>query len=164
MTNVAIITATGQQVEIVAVNGGWTTISVDGETSKVRNGALSGHTAITAPTTAQLVIEKAKASARAKMDINERKNGKVDPLYLPQYTAYTAVRKDGTKIRSIDKGDAIAVMLRGQPLETTYKDAAAATGIALASLKDRFAHLNPGMQRMNLGNMIRRAMKESANA
>ena len=164
MINVAIITATGQQVEIVAVNGGWTTISVDGETSKVRNGALSGHTAITAPTTAQLVIEKAKASARAKMDINERKNGKVDPLYLPQYTAYTAVRKDGTKIRSIDKGDAIAVMLRGQPLETTYKDAAAATGIALASLKDRFAHLNPGMQRMNLGNMIRRAMKESANA
>ena len=164
MTHVAIITATGQQVEIVAVNGGWTTISVDGETSKVRNGALSGHTAITAPTTAQLVIEKAKASARAKMDINERKNGKVDPLYLPQYEAYTAVRKDGTKIRSIDKGDAIAVMLRGQPLETTYKDAAAATGIALASLKDRFAHLNPGMQRMNLGNMIRRAMKESANA
>lgn len=165
---IATRTATKTQVEIVSVNGGWTTIRAIGQqkTLKVRNGELTGHTTITkaTPVTAELVIEKAKASARVKMDINERKNGKVDPLYLPQYEAYTAVRKDGTKIRSIDKGDAIAVMLRGQPLETTYKDAAAATGIAIASLKDRFAHLNPGMQRMNLGNMIRRAMKESANA
>lgn len=165
---IATRTATKTQVEIVSVNGGWTTIRAIGQqkTLKVRNGELTGHTEITkaTPVTAELVIEKAKASARVKMDINERKNGKVDPLYLPQYEAYTAVRKDGTKIRSIDKGDAIAVMLRGQPLETTYKDAAAATGIAIASLKDRFAHLNPGMQRMNLGNMIRRAMKESANA
>jgi len=163
---IATRTATKTQVEIVSVNGGWTTIRAIGQvkTFKVRNGELTGHTEITkaTPVTAELVI--AKASARVKMDINERKNGKVDPLYLPQYEAYTAVRKDGTKIRSIDKGDAIAVMLRGQPLETTYKDAAAATGIAIASLKDRFAHLNPGMQRMNLGNMIRKAMKESANA
>jgi hypothetical protein len=163
---IATRTATKTQVEIVSVNGGWTTIRAIGQTAtlKVRNGELTGHTEITkaTPVTAELVI--AKASARVKMDINERKNGKVDPLYLPQYEAYTAVRKDGTKIRSIDKGDAIAVMLRGQPLETTYKDAAAATGIAIASLKDRFAHLNPGMQRMNLGNMIRKAMKESANA
>ncbi len=165
---IATRTATKTQVEIVSVNGGWTTIRAIGQTAtlKVRNGELSGHTEITkaTPVTAELVIEKARTSARVKMDINERKNGKVDPLYLPQYEAYTAVRKDGTKIRSIDKGDAIAVMLRGQPLETTYKDAAAATGIAIAGLKDRFAHLNPGMQRMNLGNMIRRAMKEAANA
>jgi hypothetical protein len=165
---IATRTATKTQVEIVAVNGGWTTIRAIGQTAtlKVRNGELTGHTEITkaTPVTAELVIEKARTSARVKMDINERKNGKVDPLYLPQYEAYTAVRKDGTKIRSIDKGDAIAVMLRGQPLETTYKDAAAATGIAIVSLKDRFAHLNPGMQRMNLGNMIRRAMKEAANA
>jgi hypothetical protein len=168
---IATRTATKTQVEIVSVNGGWTTIRAIGQvkTFKVRNGELSGHTEITkaTPVTAELVTAElviAKASARVKMDINERKNGKVDPLYLPQYEAYTAVRKDGTKIRSIDKGDAIAVMLRGQPLETTYKDAAAATGIAIASLKDRFAHLNPGMQRMNLGNMIRKAMKETANA
>jgi hypothetical protein len=165
---IATRTATKTQVEIVAVNGGWTTIRAIGQTAtlKVRNGELTGHTEITkaTPVTAELVIEKARTSARVKMDINERKNGKVDPLYLPQYEAYTAVRKDGTQIRSIDKGDAIAVMLRGQPLETTYKDAAAATGIAIVSLKDRFAHLNPGMQRMNLGNMIRRAMKEAANA
>ena len=164
MTHVAIITATGQQVEIVAVNGGWTTIFVDGETSKVRNGALSGHTAITAPTTAQLVIEKAKASARAKMDINERKNGKVDPLYLPQYTAYTTQLADGTKKRSIDKGDAVAVGLRKLTLDAVYATASSATGISQAGLRDRFAHLNPGMQRMNLGNMIRKALKETANA
>ena len=98
------------------------------------------------------------------MDINERKNGKVDPLYLPQYTAYATLLADGTKKRSIDKGDAVATSLRKLTLDAVYATAASATGISKAGLRDRFAHLNPGMQRMNLGNMIRKALKESANA
>ena len=165
---IAIRTATKTQVEIVSVNGGWTTIRAIGQqkTLKVRNGELENHTTITkaTPVTAELVIEKAKASARAKMDINERKNGKVDPLYLPQYTAYTTLLADGTKKRSIDKGDAVATSLRKLTLDAVYATAASATGISKAGLRDRFAHLNPGMQRMNLGNMIRKALKESANA
>ncbi len=165
---IATRTATKTQVEIVAVNGGWTTIRAIGQTAtlKVRNGELTGHTEITkaTPVTAELVIEKAKASARVKMDINERKNGKVDPLYLPQYTAYTTEMADGTKKRSIDKGDGVALALRKLTLDAVYATASSATGISQAGLRDRFAHLNPGMQRMNLGNMIRKAMKESANA
>ena len=165
---IATRTATKTQVEIVAVNGGWTTIRAIGQTAtlKVRNGELTGHTEITkaTPVTAELVIEKAKASARVKMDINERKNGKVDPLYLPQYTAYTTELADGTKKRSIDKGDAVAVGLRKLTLDAVYATASSATGISQAGLRDRFAHLNPGMQRMNLGNMIRKALKEALNA
>jgi hypothetical protein len=195
--NTAIITTTGERVEIVAVNGGWTTVqTMDAATRefKVRNGALSDHvtlsgmTAGLAMTKAELArsyndeivriynadgtgpVAKVKAAKvakaakepkapRAKMDPSERKNGAVDPLYLPQYTTYSAMRKDGTKIRSIDKGDAIAVMLRGADLITVYKDVAAATGIAIVELRERFAHLNPGMQRMNLGNMLRRATR-----
>ena len=44
---IAIITKTGEQVEIVAVNGGWTTVhtlGADTREMKVRNGALSKHT------------------------------------------------------------------------------------------------------------------------
>ena len=165
---IATRTATKTQVEIVAVNGGWTTIRAIGQTAtlKVRNGELTGHTEITkaTPVTAELVIEKAKASARVKMDINERKNGKVDPLYLPQYTAYAIQLADGTKKRSIDKGDDVALTLRKLTLDAVYSTAASATGISQRGLRDRFAHLNPGMQRMNLGNMIRKALKEALNA
>ena len=154
-----------KQVEVVAINGGWTTIrDLDtGFTEKVRNGELENHTEITkaTPVTAELVIAKAKASARVKMDINERKNGKVDPLYLPQYTAYTTELADGSKKRSIDKGDDVALALRKLTLDAVYSTAASSTGISQKGLRDRFAHLNPGMQRMNLGNMIRKALKEA---
>ena len=165
---IATRTATKTQVEIVSVNGGWTTIRAIGQqkTLKVRNGELTGHTEITkaTPVTAELVIAKARATARVKMDINERKNGKVDPLYLPQYTAYTTELADGSKKRSIDKGDGVALTLRKLTLDAVYATASSATGISQVGLRDRFAHLNPGMQRMNLGNMIRKALKESANA
>jgi hypothetical protein len=187
--NTAIITKTGERVEIVAVNGGWTTVqTMDAATRefKVRNGALSGHAALSGMT-AELAMQKAEQARvvrtynadgtgpvakikaakaakepkapRAKMDISERKNGAVDPLYLPQYETYSAVRKDGTKIRSIDKGDAVAKALRGQELVKTYADVAAATGVSVIELRERFCHLNPGMQRMNLGNMLRRATR-----
>ena len=168
---VAIIAATKAQVEIIEIKHGWTTVRDIGSNKeyKVRNSQLISRTTVepkivreynakTGPVTEMKAAKVAK-EPREKMDINERKNGKVDPLYLPQYEAYSAVRQDGTKIRSIDKGDAIAVMLRGQPLETTYKDVAAATGQSIADLRDRFCHLNPGMQRMNLGNMLRRATR-----
>ena len=165
---IATRTATKTQVEIVSVNGGWTTIRAIGQqkTLKVRNGELTGHTEITkaTPVTAELVIAKARATARVKMDINERKNGKVDPLYLPQYTAYAIQLADGTKKRSIDKGDDVALTLRKLTLDAVYSTAASSTGISQAGLRDRFAHLNPGMQRMNLGNMIRKALKEALNA
>lgn len=184
--NTAIITTTGERVEIVAVNGGWTTVqTMDAATRefKVRNGALSGHATLSGQT-AELVMQKAEIvrtynadgtgpvakiraakaaqepkAPRTKMDPSERKNGAVDPLYLPQYETYSAVRTDGTKIRSIDKGDAIAKALRGQELVKTYADVAAATGVSVIELRERFNHLNPGMQRMNLGNMLRRATR-----
>ena len=173
---VAIITKTGEQVEIVAVNGGWTTVhTLDADTRelKVRNGALSGHTTMS-DTAAQLAISKAEGNrakkattakeviARAKKPIEERLNGVVYAGYLPQYEAYATTLKDGSVRRSIDKGDAVAHQLRGLDLAATYKAAAAATGLGVKDLMARFEHLNPGMQRMNLGNMIRRVQREAA--
>jgi len=147
---VAIITATGEQVEIIGVTGGWTAIREmeNGDIRKVRNGALSGHTTITAPTTARL--------------IEERKNGVVYAGYLPQYEAYKTLTTEGETERSIDKGDSVALALRPQTLEQVYSTVASATDSPVTSLLERFGHLNPGMQRMNLGNMLRRALREAA--
>lgn len=170
---IATRTATTTQVEIVAINGGWTTIRAIGQTAttKVRNGELSGHTTLVAPIVRQYILDAtttdaviAKASGRTKMDNAERKNGRVDPLYLPQYTVYATQLTDGSVKRSIDKGDTVALALRRLTLDAVYATAASATSIAAPALLERFGHLNPGMQRMNLGNMIRRALRETANA
>lgn len=168
----AIVTATNQQVEIVAVNGGWTTVHTMGPDTrefKVRNGALSRHVTLSGRT-AELAMQKAQAAKaepvaraakepRKTLDPSERKNGVVYAGYLPQYTAYTTELADGSKKRSIDKGDSVALALRRLELVDVYKTVSSATGTAIVELRERFAHLNPGMQRMNLGNMLRRATR-----
>ena len=168
---VAIITKTNEQVEVIAVNGGWTTVkAANGDQFKVRNGAIGKIEKIdarVAPTTAKLVIAKAKKSAaaapkREKLPLEERKNGKVDPLYLQFYTGYTTVTKAGTVKRSIDKGDALALQLRALELPGVYAQVAKIVGLSKNDLLNRFGHLNNGMQRMSLGNMARKFMKEAA--
>ena len=166
--NVAIITKTGQQVEIIAKNGGWTTARVIGNAKhfKLRNGDLSGHTTVDAPITRAYIAkaEKSTKAPRAKLPIEERKNGVVYSGYLPQYQAYSTVTKSGEVKRSIDKGDAVAIALRPMTLEQVIAHVSKATGISQVGLRERFGHLNVGMQRMNLGNMLRKALKETANA
>lgn len=175
MTKIAIIKAANEQVEILSVSGGWTTVRDQaGVEKKVRNGALTEPVEITAPTTAKLVKAKIEEAPKApkepkapreKKPLNERLNGVVESLYLQFYQGYTTTRKDGTKVRSMDKGDSVAQSLRGLSMEDVYKHAAKMTHTGVADLQNRFGHLNPGMQRMNLGNMIRRVMREeSANA
>ena len=58
---------------------------------------------------------------------------------------------------SLDNGDITALQLRGQPLDEVYKIAAEITNRPEPELRKRYAHLNVGMQRMNLGNLIRSA-------
>jgi hypothetical protein len=81
-------------------------------------------------------------------------------LYLQFYQSYTTTLADGTKKRSIDKGDDVALRMRALDLDGVYEYAAEVTGASLGHLRDRFAHLNPGMQRMSLGNMVRKHFKE----
>lgn len=174
MMKVATLIKTGEQVEIVAVNGGWTTIQTlgaDTREMKVRNGALGEATKLSHQT-AELAMKKAeKARAaktpkaprapRAKKPLAERLNGVVEPLYLQFYQPYK-IERNGEVRRSMDKGDAVALQLREMDHEGMYRHAAHVTGLGVRDLKSRFEHLNPGMQRMNLGNMIRRVMKEQA--
>ena len=146
---IATITATREVVTIVSVSGGWTTIASNGGTRKIRNGALSDHRAV-------------PAAVEAKPVSTERKNGRVDPLYLQFYGKYSATRSDGATVKSLDNGDLTAQLLRAYTLDETYAYVAIATGVSSDSLKARYRHLNPGMQRMNLGNVLRKARKEYA--
>lgn len=58
---------------------------------------------------------------------------------------------------AVDSNDKVAKALRGGSLEDAYREASKATGIAMTQLKEKYGKLNPGMQRMNLGNRIRGA-------
>lgn len=58
---------------------------------------------------------------------------------------------------TMDNGDALAKKLRGAALEDVYAEAAKVLGESVSALQAKYKHLNPGMQRMNLGNRMRAA-------
>jgi len=158
---IATLANTNMQVEIIAVNGGWTTVRdvQTDKTFKVRNGSIGKVTEITEPQTLKAAkAPRAKAEPKApreRVPLEQRKNGKVDALYL-QFYQNVVVERGGVKVRSMDKGDEVAVLLRTMTLPDVYDYAAQVLGETMQDLVARFRHLNPGMQRMNLGNMIRR--------
>lgn len=72
--------------------------------------------------------------------------------------------------RSYDNADTVAEMFRGKTLEQVYTLAArdlkanGETGITIKSLKERYENLNPGHQRMCVGNRVRAARARAADA
>ena len=67
--------------------------------------------------------------------------------------------------RSLDNGDPVAQALRGLELADVYQVVASELGEDHAELEERYAHLNPGQQRMVLGNKLRaywRKMQEES--
>ena len=161
-TKLVATNADGKTFDVVAVNGGWTTVrDTDGREFKVRNGSI-----VTAPVTwvvakpaAVEAPAKAAKAPRTKLPLELRKNGVVDSLYLRFYKSYSVECNDGSVRRSIDNGDEVASYLRVRTLEEVYKHVAAIVGLSVGDLRNRFEHLNVGMQRMNLGNMLRRFLK-----
>lgn len=70
---------------------------------------------------------------------------------------YEAVKRNGRK--SYDRGDEVAVKLRTMDLPEIYDYVAKQLDKTSTELKKRLNHLNTGMQRMNLGNMLRAQMR-----
>ncbi len=60
---------------------------------------------------------------------------------------------------SVNNGDEVAQKLLGKDLDQVYAMAAEALKEDEADLRKKYAHLNPGMARMNLGNRMRAAAK-----
>lgn len=76
--------------------------------------------------------------------------------YQEHRTVRTASGRPAT-----DKGDEVASILRGMSLDQVMRLTAPILGTTPEALEMRYAHLNPGMQRMNIGNRIRKLLKDN---
>lgn len=65
---------------------------------------------------------------------------------------------------SFHNGDEVAVKLAGKDLDAVYEAAAKALKVDVKDLKSKYKHLNVGMQRMALGNRMRKANGLTAKA
>ena len=60
----------------------------------------------------------------------------------------------------VDINDEVANLLRGKTLDEIYTMTAEKLKVSKESLAAKYKHLNVGMQRMNLGNRLRKALKD----
>jgi hypothetical protein len=78
-------------------------------------------------------------------------------IFHEQDTKQAAETKAKKKELGItDIGDDVGELLRGKSVDETYAIAAKYLGAPVLELKAKYAHLNPGQQRMVLGNRMRK--------
>ena len=94
-------------------------------------------------------------SKKVKSSNDERHLRQVGPRKY-DITGYRRVKTTGGFV-SYDCGDQTAKELEGKKLPEVYEIAAKRLSITALSLKRKYGKLNPGMQRMALGNRIRAA-------
>jgi hypothetical protein len=77
-------------------------------------------------------------------------------------TVASVAAKERAKTGQRDVGDEIATTLRNcKTLDDVYREAADYLEVAEADLRGKYGHLNPGQQRMNLGNRMRSKFRKS---
>lgn len=141
-------------VEVVETNGGWSTIQfADGMQRKVRNGEW-----------VEMIEEKVEYTL-AEALAEEAEMGKirrcVNTTYNPEHYV-KAKSKSGHA--TLHNGDPVAQKLATMDLDDIYSYTATVLKMPKQELIDKYAHLNVGMQRMNLGNRVRAAAKKAAQA
>lgn len=72
-----------------------------------------------------------------------------------RYVRHEVKTESGRK--AFDIGDKVADRLRGKTLDEAYDAAAKVLGESTKALRAKYEHLNPGQQRMCLGNRMRHA-------
>ena len=219
MKQLAINLDNNMVIEVVEVNGGWTTCRdiEDGFEFKLRNGKVGEYTA---PLAEQPEVEPAKVDEPAKVEylhpaevcpvcgskevfhgfateegeiINEETDwgchhcdfemhiadfpklakDKLIKADLEHYVRGAGVTNSGRPTVDID--DVVAKALRGDDLEVLYPRVAAwlqlmgretigrgakKIEVTEENLRIRYSRLNVGMQRMNLGNILRGALND----
>jgi hypothetical protein len=155
------LTLNGKAVEVVARKAGWVTyISEDGVTKKARVSKFDGQT--------KSAAKKAKGKGKSA-----KSNGAVTGNIIRDRSGFKPYKtEDGVK--GLDNGDKIAKQLRGLDLDGVYSETARAIRHAgteegtiediESSLRKRYGKLNPGQQRMSLGNRLRGASRTQAAA
>lgn len=100
----------------------------------------------------EILAEEAEAQPKGT------KNGLLSMGAVSKYV----VGVTGNGRKSKHNGDAIATLFEGKTLDEVFEIAAEQTGSTVADLSSRWSHLNHGMQRMNVGNFVRRHLKKQA--
>lgn len=72
--------------------------------------------------------------------------------------------KNASGHTSYDNGDDVATKLRGKTLDDVYAYASKQLKEPEKELRKKYEHLNPGMQRMSLGNRLRKIANAKAEA
>ena len=192
MKQLAINLDNGMTIEVVEVNGGWTTCrDIDnGFEFKLRNGKVGEYTAPLAEEPKAEPIKPVKAELAKESDLCPScsviihgdicdncghiiESNKLIKADLGHYVKGAGVTNSGRPTVDID--DVVAKALRGDDLEVLYPRVAAwlqlmgretigrgakKIEVTEENLRIRYGRLNVGMQRMNLGNILRGAMND----
>lgn len=155
-------------VEVIEVKGAWTTFyDNDGNVRKVRNSKVKQpeQTRAGSKKTKSKAKKTKSKKAKAPAPGGETTGRRIASAPVNRFESYELVKREGGT-RSYDSGDKIAKALRGMDLEEVYHETARAlkhSGTVegtIAEIEDeliaRYSHLNTGMQRMNLGNRLRK--------
>lgn len=168
--------------QVVSVKSGWVTyISASGSQYKARKSAVeiegehSGSTAVPpAPThpvfSNEPPVEAAppKPTGEKKMAKAKTKTAKKEPSGIRTIGGKAVDLKSYTKVKtasggtSYNNGDEVADKLTGKSLEEVYDFAAAKLKVDVKELRSKYKHLNVGMQRMALGNRLRKVLLAKA--
>lgn len=106
----------------------------------------------------------AKAPAKkAVAKTNGANPERLIPANLEAYVKDNEHKTAGGNV-SVHCGDEVAQKLVGKSLDQVYAMAARACKVDEKELRAKYKGLNPGMQRMNLGNRIRGAAAQAAGA
>lgn len=195
MKQLAINLDNGAVIEVVEVNGGWTTCRdiEKGFEFKLRNGKVGEYVA---PSVEEPKVEEPKAEPKAEPELTKEpdlcpscsapihgdicdncghiiESNKLIKADLEHYVKGAGVTNSGRPTVDID--DVVAKALRGDDLEVLYPRVAAwlqlmgretigrgskKMEVTEENLRQRYSRLNVGMQRMNLGNILRGALND----
>lgn len=152
----AISKATGLVIgEIISTVGGWTSIqSTDGKLVKMRNNSF--HVMSFDHTT-----PKSEDGDKSEDGSGQCTRGRIKNSVYDKSKYCRTKSSVGTS--SLHCGDGVAVTLEGKSLEWVYHYTAEKLGMGVDILKSKYVHLNSGMQRMNLGNLIRNIDRKNKN-
>lgn len=149
-----VITPEGEEGVVTEKKSGWLTVEVGAEKVKFRANDLKCFAQEESMEGADIPAaeEEDDGSTRIRADLEK----------------YDAV-KSASGNRSYDTGDDVAKQLRGLDLDAVYKIAArelkaAGETITIKALKERYENLNPGHQRMCVGNRVRAAQARALQA
>jgi hypothetical protein len=123
--------------------------------------AKPGKAPVTAKPKAEKPVKAVKAPKVAKPKVERDPGFKTTDALKEAAKRYTHDKEHKTAGGhvSVNNGDEIATKLIGKDLDTVYAAAAKALKEDEKDLRAKYKHLNPGMQRMNLGNRMRAAAK-----